>query len=196
MPLSALWTKAPSSSLPIPVLCQCQSELLETELQSFNGVISACSKAGKWQRAQAILPELEAKDKFSDLFTYSSVISATEEGSRWEQVQHLMCKLQDSSFQVNLIVCNAAISALARAARTSSAISLYQDMLKQRLTADAVTYEALLSALHQGARFHATLHLLQVVNAESAKQLQVFTTLHFSKKNAQVAQVMIDRCRM
>lgn len=54
----------------------------------YNAAISACANAGDWQRATALLRELESDDTTTrpDAVTYGTVLSACENGEQWDLV--------------------------------------------------------------------------------------------------------------
>lgn len=57
------------------------------DVYSFNGTISACGRAGKWQQALALLKEMEREgsDVRPDIFSYNGAINAVAKAGRWER---------------------------------------------------------------------------------------------------------------
>lgn len=57
-------------------------------VQSYNSIISACGKAGQWEKAVDLLREMQTKDGLApNAMTYNSAMIACGDGGQWDKVK-------------------------------------------------------------------------------------------------------------
>lgn len=68
----------------LATLDRMRSKGVPPDVYSYNGAISACGRAAKWQQALALLSEMEQEGSRvpPDLFSYNGAINAVAKGGR------------------------------------------------------------------------------------------------------------------
>ena len=78
---------------------------------SFNAAISACGKAGQWERATSLLDDMFATNVTPDVYSFSAAIQACAAG-RQPAVALRIFEAADSAVELNRVTTNAVLDAI------------------------------------------------------------------------------------
>ena len=122
---------------------------------TYNSVMTACEKSGRWEEALQMFEDMRRKGVERDTITYSTAISACAKGGRWEEALGLLSEMASQGIERDTITYNAAISACEKGGRWEEAVGLLQQMASQGIKRDTITHSAAISACEEGG---AVLH--------------------------------------
>lgn len=123
--------------------------------------LSACARAGRWERALGLLDDMQLKGLAPNMISYSAAISACSKGGCWERALQLLQEMRRAGHSPNVISYSAAISACDKGGQWERALALLQEMINLGLEADVVSYNAAISACTKGKQWAAALSLLE-----------------------------------
>lgn len=99
---------------------------------TYNTVISALAKAGRWEEANTIHNEMVGKGMRDDAFTLTALITACEKTDRWEKILPLLDQFIKQGVEPNVVVYNRIITALGNCGQWRMSLAVFE-MLKNRL---------------------------------------------------------------
>ncbi|CAE8713392.1 unnamed protein product, partial [Polarella glacialis] len=111
------------------MLAQC----VEVNVFHYNSAISACEKAGEWQRASSVLSIMSVAGVMPNVVSYSTCMSSCEKGFQWQLALNLLCTMPRASVVPNEFSCNSAISACEKGLQWHLALGLFCKMPGLRL---------------------------------------------------------------
>ena len=138
---------------------------LRADAISYNAVITACARAGRWQIAQEAFAQLgcEHENGFQpSVVTYNAMVAACDWSGRWKQALDVFGMARFSECK-DLITYNSAISACDAAGAAGylhHALTLLSDLKQDSLQGNVVTYTAVISACESGGQWQQALLLL------------------------------------
>ena len=118
-------------------------------LLEYNKAINACVKQSQWQRALALLPELEEYELQASLVTYNTAASACVRGAQWELALSFLHQLQHDRL-ADVITFSTTLSSLEVASLWAEAITLLLSMADVEVVRNSITYNAAISACAKG----------------------------------------------
>ncbi|CAE7834734.1 unnamed protein product [Symbiodinium sp. CCMP2592] len=111
----------------------------------WNSAVSACARAGQWQRAFRLLGDLEGMSLEADVVTYSSVIKACDMSSQWRLALTLLGSLRRQDIRANLVTFNTTITACV-SDYWDLAVHMLQDLVAQAMCPDPFSLTTALDA--------------------------------------------------
>jgi len=99
---------------------------------TYNTVISALAKAGRWEQANTVHNEMVGKGMRDDAFTLTALITACEKTGQWEKILPLLDQFIKQGVEPNVVVYNRIITALGNCGQWRMSLAVFE-MLKNRL---------------------------------------------------------------
>mmetsp|Transcript_2332 Transcript_2332/g.4718 ORF Transcript_2332/g.4718 Transcript_2332/m.4718 type:complete len:409 (-) Transcript_2332:113-1339(-) len=78
-------------------------EGVEPTVVTFNAVMSATVKSGRWQEAAPLLEEMAARGIVPNTVTYNIIIAACERGGQWEKAVQVFERMKESGLEPDTI---------------------------------------------------------------------------------------------
>ena len=72
---------------------------LEPNEFCFAAAISACAKAGEWERALAVYDDMGSRGLVADIVTFDALLAACDKGEQWERALAALNELLDLGLQ-------------------------------------------------------------------------------------------------
>ena len=129
----------PSQS-PSSLVLQQHGSVLE-----HNKIINAHVKQAQWQRALAVLTDLQEDRLEPSVVTYNTAISACVQGVQWDLALAFLNVLQQQRL-ADVITFSTTLSSLEAASLWSQAVALLVSMVAAKVSRNSVTYNATISA--------------------------------------------------
>ncbi|CAE7553013.1 unnamed protein product [Symbiodinium natans] len=112
------------------------------DVVTYTAVVSACEKAGEWEKALGVLGRMVAARVQGDVVVYNAVISAHAKGAQWQRGLLLLARMRRKGLQPDVVSHNSAISACAPERRWPRALTLLAGLQAQGSQRDAVSCNA------------------------------------------------------
>ncbi|CAK0901118.1 unnamed protein product [Prorocentrum cordatum] len=106
---------------------------LEPDVFSYNAGISACGNGEQWQRALALLREIEEAKLEHDAISYGAGISACGTGGQWQRALALLSEMREAKLEPVVTSYNAGISACEVNGQWTQALDVLESMLACRV---------------------------------------------------------------
>ncbi|CAE7532490.1 unnamed protein product [Symbiodinium sp. CCMP2456] len=142
---AGMWVHLPPH-LPAPWLQLAAREAVELDQIHFSATIRACSKAGAWVPALALLDLMADWQLDKDLKCFGAALSACDHGRRWQ------------------------VSACERCAQWSQALQLLEDMSFKQVPVDTITFCSAICACGKAKKWPRVLWLLQRMDRQSVEK--------------------------
>lgn len=149
--------------------------MLPIDSYCYTAAIEACAKARMWQKALALLTEMEDQGIDPTEVTFSVTITACGNGGQWQRALDLLDTMRSRKMKINLITYNAAITAVSKAAKHSAKSSscdnqlwplikrLLDQMRSDGIEPDGFSFSAAISCCGAEGRWEEALHLLELM---------------------------------
>lgn len=145
---------------------------VETTSESFNPVISACSRSN-WQLAWELFKEMPNMRLSPDSYTYIAMMKACAQGSQWQTALCFFDRLKDATDDgesLGEIFWNAAMNCCVKGTAWQIALGVFDALVSkatlQRACPSEVSFGGAISACTQGSNWQLAIHLLQQVSQE------------------------------
>ncbi|CAJ1427927.1 unnamed protein product, partial [Effrenium voratum] len=125
---------------------------------SFSSCISACEKAGEWQRALDLLCLMPTQEVSPNAYSFSSAISACQKSSEWQQALAVFSAMT-SSLAPDVFACSGAISACEPDGQWKQGLALLSSMGHWHIIPNIVCLSAAISACGRGEAWQAAMAL-------------------------------------
>ena len=126
---------------------------------SFSATISACEKAGQWQRALHLFSFMPLAAVLPDAISFSAAISAVEKVGEWQMALCLFEAMNEASVRPDVISFSATISACSRGGQWQQALGLLQSMPQTKVQPNIVSFSACISAFEKAGKWQQALSL-------------------------------------
>ncbi|CAM9972289.1 unnamed protein product, partial [Ectocarpus sp. 8 AP-2014] len=137
---------------------------LSPDVFSFSSAMSACDRAGEWQRALEVMDLMLHHEVEPSIVSYGTAISACARGEgRWQQALSLLADIPSRGLEANAHAYGSAIHACVVGGQHRRALELLEEMLECRVVPDAAVFTAAMTAVDG---WGATLRLLEVMKRE------------------------------
>ena len=85
------------------VVRELTAEGVEPNIITFNALISACAKAGKWRLALKVFKQMQKQNVAPDTISFSSLITACQKGGNWQMAETVFRQMIDHKVGAQLV---------------------------------------------------------------------------------------------
>lgn len=125
-----------------------------------NSAIVAYTKGGLWEKAVALLGEMEQRGLKPDVYTYSAAITACDKGGRPEDALALFAAMEARGIAPNCITMNAVLCALVSSGNFQRAVDFFATFKGRVIKPNTNCYNTALRALAGLGRWDRALSML------------------------------------
>ncbi|CAJ1440681.1 unnamed protein product, partial [Effrenium voratum] len=144
---------------------------IEATNVALNAAISSCEKARQWQRALALLAEMDSRLLRKDVISYNAALSACEKCSRWQAQLVLLHTMRSVSVAFDSFSLNAALLCCRGTGRWRLAVALFLELAG---AGDALSWDIAVGSCEASAAALAARTLLGAAEAETQRGLPRF----------------------
>ncbi|CAE7488648.1 unnamed protein product [Symbiodinium natans] len=127
--------------------------------------VGACRRSGNWERALALLAEMELQSFRPDLIAISVAISVCEKMGRWEAALDLLWELPQRRFRADVVAYSSAVSSCSKAANWPAALQLLDAAQRDEVKPNSVTYNGAITACGRASEWKRALAMLEEAKA-------------------------------
>jgi len=142
---------------------------IEVNGNSFNALISACSRKGDMERAEYWLNRMLEGTAEADVASFSSVIHACAKANNLERAEAWFKKMEKAGVQANIVTYNSVINACARCGNAVRAEHWFQKMVTQGIQPGVLTFNSLVNACAKAPDIVKAEHWLQEMPKHGVK---------------------------
>ncbi|CAK0793111.1 unnamed protein product [Prorocentrum cordatum] len=135
---------------------------VEADIITYSAGISACERAGQWQRSLVLLSEMSWAKLAPNVifFSYNAGISACEKGAQWQWALALLREMREAKLDPNTISYSAGTSACEKGGEWQRALAILSEIWESKLEPNVISYSAGISACGKGQQWQRALAML------------------------------------
>ncbi|CAK9117750.1 unnamed protein product [Durusdinium trenchii] len=144
---------------------QVQGSKITPNLISFNTVLAACEKSGRWISAQQVLRQMNENALPPDRRSWTSLVACFSRGSKWMEAHGTIQELRQMRLQQDMMIIGAAASAYQRGHQWLFAMEVFSQVLSLNLQPDEQLYSSVIAASAMALQWETAMSLLQSMPA-------------------------------
>jgi len=169
----------------------------------YNTAISACGKAGKWEKALELLRAIPAVGLQPDTYSYGAALSACENAAQWQTAESLLDEMTvRENLEPNEFCLAAVLSAYEKGGEWERALALFREIKsgdRFKAAPNIVHYNAAITAAARGGQWAealAVFHHAQVAGSGVSPDLITYTAtieaLEAAAREDEAMELMFD----
>jgi len=131
------------------------------DMISFNAAISACEKAGQWERVLSMLSELKKSGTTPSALSFNVAVSACQKDGQWERGLAFLSELREASMTPDVMGFNAAILASDRGGQWELTLLFLSELQEAGMAPTMASLKVALSASDVGSQWKRALSVLR-----------------------------------
>lgn len=146
-----------------------RSPNIDTDAYMYSAAITACARAGEWERALVVLRDAASRGR-CDRAVFNAALHACSRQRRWEECVALYDRMLAAGIEANIVSYAAVVSVCAACAQWARAEVLAERMIRTCRGVGVVPAANILLAIRNGRAFHRALML--VVEKEEIMRIE------------------------